>query len=168
MKKHLKKELLALRVLIPSILFLTVFSIISKFIKGYNSAVSERFSELEKIANNSPAFVFSDCSSFYNHPFIFTLFAIFIFLTFLFYKKLTQTNLFTITSGIIFVLTLLQSSYLSLWFAKIVNIEWNYLLIGFDIFDLILYFLFTLTIFLQIKIIYYFVRERFQAKISLK
>lgn len=153
---------------LSSIFILTISSISAKMIRSYNQAISDKFAELGSIADNSPQFGFYDCFNVYNHPAIFTGFAVFIFLTSFALTKFTKTLFPLVVSFLIFAVSLLQARYLSVWFPEVVNIEWNSLLIQPDVFDSILYIFFALTIFLQIKIIYRFAIERFHAKISLR
>lgn len=168
MKENLKKDVSILKFLLSSVFILTVLSISTKFINGYNQAISEKFSELGKIANNSPQFEFYVFYTFHNHSSFFAIFAFFIFLNSFALNRFTNNHFYSYISFLIFGLSALQATYLSVWFTKLVNIEENFLLIQPDVFDVILYIFFTLTIILQIKIIYRFAIKRFHAKISLK
>lgn len=160
------KEFSALKFFIYLTAFATVIGISSKFISGYNSAIEEKFSKLEINANNSMSFWISDCYNFFPHELFFILFLIFTFLFLLAARKFINAGFLTMITFATFTLTLLQATYLSVWFAEFANIEWNSTLIRPNIFDSILYFCFAIIFFIQLKIIYRFVRERFRYKIS--
>ena len=161
-----KKESGYLRVLTALALILTFISISHKFIGGYNLAVSEEQFHLLTNANNSGSFDISDCYYFYNHPAYFTLFSVFLFLFSIAAKKIRRVRYLSMLSFCLFALSLLQATYLHSWFVQITNIKWNSVLIMPDIFEGILYFCFMFMLVFQLKIIYRFTREKFQAKIS--
>lgn len=163
-----KNEYLILKLFIALTSFVTVTSVSSKFINGYNSAIEEKFSKLEINANNSMSFWISDCYSFFPHELFFIFFLIFTFLFLLAARKFINAGFLTIITFATFTLTLLQATYLSVWFAELANIEWNSALIRPNIFDGVLYFCFAIIFLIQVKIIYRFAKEKFQAKISLK
>lgn len=168
MKDQINNEFSILRILLPSLFIVTVLNIFTKLISGYNAAIAAQYSDLEKIANHSPRFGFYDSFNFFNHSAFFTFFALFIFLTSLAFDRWNKTHFYSKISLLIFVLSFLQATFFSLCFSEIVEIEWNIEFVLPNIFDQTLFIFFTLTIFLQIKIIYDFVIERFHAKISLK
>ena len=163
-----KKESNILKILFALTLLFTIYSISLKFIKGYNWAIKEEQFHLLTAANNSGSFNISDCYYFYNHPALFALFSVSIFLYSLSIKKFTKTSYFSLISFCFLLLSLLQATYLHIWFVEIVKIKWNSILILSDIFDAVLYFCFASILILQFKIIYRFTREKFQAKLSLK
>src|SRR5688572_18191419 len=113
MKINPKKEVFILKCSLSSIFILTVLSISTKMIRSYNQAILDKFAELEKIANNSLQFGFSDCFNVYNHSAFFATFAVFIFLTSFAFTKFTKTLLPSIFSFLIFAVSLLQARYLS-------------------------------------------------------
>lgn len=155
-----------LKILFAALLFLTLASISSKFIAGYNSAVADEQRHLSRIAENGQDFYATDCYRFYNHTALFALFSVFILLFSLSTKRFTKTNYFSVISFFLLSLTLLQATYLHLRFAEIVGIEWNSLLVLPNVLDAFLYFCFASVLILQTKIIYRFVKENFRVKIS--
>lgn len=161
-----KCESKILQVFSVLIFFLTFISISSKLINGYNRAIKEEFFKLERAANDSPSFWISDCYHFNNHPALFTLFLFFIFLVFLSASKTINSSFLSIIAFASLILSLLQATYLSIWFAEVVRIEWNSTLILSDIFDAVLYFCFAIILIVQLKIIYRFTIEKLHAKIS--
>ncbi len=159
-----------LKYIFALILLFTVSGICYKFINGYNLAISEEQTKLTIAANatSKMSFWVSDCYNFYNHPALFSLFSVFLFLASIAAKNFTKTLYFAVTSFCFFALSLLQATYLSIWFAETVKIKWNSSLISPDIFDALLYLCFAIAIIFQVKILYRFTREKLQAKISLK
>lgn len=164
-----KKEYKFLIILFIVVLFLTVANISSKFIGSYNFAVQEAQISLERMANQEQNFYISDCYSGYNHPAFFAIFSAFILLTSLSFKKLLNTSYFSILSFCFLSVWFVRTTYLlDYWFISITNAKWNSILVNFDIFDLLLWIGFLIISFFQAKIIYRFVTEKFQAKLSLK
>ncbi len=73
---------------------------------------------------------------------------------------------FSIVSFCILSSSMLQATYLHIWFVEFVSIKWNSALILSDVFDAVLYFCLAIILIFQFKIIYRFTREKFQVKIS--
>lgn len=153
-----EKEFLTLKLFVILTALFTIISISSKFIGGYNSAT-----EGKKVS-----FLIIDCYSFFPNDPIFIFFLLFTFLFILSIKRFTKIGLLLPITFATLTFTLLQTTYLSVWFAEFANIEWNSTFIRPNIFDSILYFCFAITLLIQLKIIYRFAKERFQDKISLK
>ncbi len=164
-----KNEHKFLIILFTVVLFLTVANISSKFVESYNFAVQETQLGLEREANQEQGFYISDCYSVYNHPAFFALFSAFVLLTSLTFKKLLHTSYLSILSFCLLSVWFLRATYLlDNWFISTTNTKWNSRLVIFDPFDLLLWVGFLLISLLHAKIIYRFVIEKFQAKLSLK
>ena len=163
-----EREFEILKISYALTLLFTFASVSLKFISGYNRAIKESLFEAEWLANasSSVSFSISDCYKFYNHPALFTLFSIFVFLFSLNVKKFTRTSYFSILSFSFLFLSILQATYLHSWFAAIAKIQWNSTLVLPDVFDAILYFCFAGILVIQLKVIYRFTKEKFPAKIS--
>jgi hypothetical protein len=152
------KELLTLKILSISVFGLILFDICCKVTNGYNRAISEA----------KLSFWISDCYKvFENYPF-FVLFSFFIFLTSLALKSFTKSLVVSIFSFLSLTLSLMQATFLSVWFSELTNIKWNSSLIQNSLTEIIIYLFFFAIIFLKLKIIYRFAKARFQAKIPLR
>ena len=163
-----KNERRFLIFMFTAVLFLTVASISFKFIDSYNLAVFDEQLNLRRQANNEGSFYITDCYSVYGHPAFFTLFSSFIFLVSFVFKKFSHTSFLLTLSFCFLSIWLIRVTFLTDWFLKITNIEWNSALIRFDIFDFLLWICFLTIVLFQTKILFRFAREKFRAKISLK
>jgi hypothetical protein len=152
------KEILFLKFVFAAALLLTFASIFLKFIDGYKYALEEQ----------QIGFAMYSFYKIYNHFAFFTLFSILIFLSSLALKKHMETCYFSVISFCLLSISLLQAAFLPVWFAAIVNINFNFDLIHFNFFDGLLYICFAIIAIFYLKIICRFTREKFRAKISLR